>query len=413
MAKNLFEVVQALLIPFALLGVVCAGTVHFESRKVRLWFWRSLAAVAVLVLAVAFLREKRLIRYNQINNIRLLAAAIVAGPAYAAAIAAKRSFASALFAAIAGILLSACHLLYAVPVIFSMPFHFVSMGDTYFSTQFLMKCAGYALGWLVCALAALALCKVLSRCKRKAALAVFIPLCLASGFMSFVGIVGIINSYYRRKIRIPAGLRAKLPQLISAEHVVFFAALAVLLALAVAFFIYHTRIHGEHTNPAEHRKLRAFARDNRRWAAFLLALSAFAWADMTLVKKIADTVVELSPSEEFQLSGSDVFIPLEQVSDGHLHRFTWTNAAGKGIRFIIVQKNGMNFGVGFDACDVCGNAGYYERKSDVICNRCDVVMNKNTIGLKGGCNPVPLASRIENGGIVVRTEDLEKEAGRF
>ena len=192
MAKNLFEVVQALLIPFALLGVVCAGTAHFESRKVRQWFWRSLAAVAVLVLAVAFLREKRLIRYNQINNIRLLAAAIVAGPAYAAAITAKRSSASALFAAVAGILLAACHLLYAVPVIFSMPFHFVSMGDTYFSTQFLMKCAGYALGWLVCALAALALCKVLSRCKRRAALAVFIPLCLASGFMSFVGIVGII-----------------------------------------------------------------------------------------------------------------------------------------------------------------------------------------------------------------------------
>ena len=134
---------------------------------------------------------------------------------------------------------------------------------------------------------------------------------------------------------------------------------------------------------------------------------------MTVIKKIANSLVELSPSEEFQIKGNEIFIPLEQVADGHLHRFTWINDAGKGIRFIIVQKKGMSFGVGFDACDVCGDVGYYERKDEVVCNRCDVVMNKNTIGLKGGCNPVPLFSKIENGGIVILTDDLQKEAHRF
>jgi len=41
------------------------------------------------------------------------------------------------------------------------------------------------------------------------------------------------------------------------------------------------------------------------------------------------------------------------------------------------------------------------------------VMNKSTIGLPGGCNPVPLAFAVESGGIVIATDDLEAEAYRF
>ena len=72
----------------------------------------------------------------------------------------------------------------------------------------------------------------------------------------------------------------------------------------------------------------------------------------------------------------------------------------------------FSFGVGFDACEVCGNAGYYERGSQVVCKRCDVVMNINTIGFKGGCNPIPLAYEVNGGNLVFRLEDLlagEKE----
>jgi uncharacterized membrane protein len=39
-------------------------------------------------------------------------------------------------------------------------------------------------------------------------------------------------------------------------------------------------------------------------------------------------------------------------------------------------------------------------------------MNTNTIGLAGGCNPIPLAFRVEGGCVVIAMEDLiagEKE----
>ena len=101
------------------------------------------------------------------------------------------------------------------------------------------------------------------------------------------------------------------------------------------------------------------------------------------------------------------------MNDGHLHRFEYTTEKNVTIRWIVVKKpNAATYGVGFDACEVCGNAGYYERGSQVVCKRCDVVMNINTIGFKGGCNPIPLAYEVGDGNLVFKLEDLlagEKE----
>ena len=83
------------------------------------------------------------------------------------------------------------------------------------------------------------------------------------------------------------------------------------------------------------------------------------------------------------------------------------------VRWIVVRKpNSASYGVGLDACEVCGNAGYYERGGLVVCRRCDVVMNTNTIGFKGGCNPIVIPYNISNGKIYVPIDGLleyEKE----
>jgi uncharacterized membrane protein len=101
------------------------------------------------------------------------------------------------------------------------------------------------------------------------------------------------------------------------------------------------------------------------------------------------------------------------VNDGHLHRFAYDTPSGVETRFIVIKKSETSYGVGLDACDICGATGYYERKGDVICKLCDVVMNTSTIGFSGGCNPVPLEYVVREGNMVVNTEDLEKEESRF
>ncbi len=84
------------------------------------------------------------------------------------------------------------------------------------------------------------------------------------------------------------------------------------------------------------------------------------------------------------------------------------------MRFLVVKKPvGTAYGVGLDACDICGPAGYYERGDEVVCRRCDVVMNKNTIGFKGGCNPVPFAYEIREGKIFINAEELTAHEKRF
>ncbi len=426
MAKNLFEIVQSLLLLAPLLAIVCANALRSEDRKLRIFFLRFLSVLFVLVLLLAYLRDRRIIKYKQINNIYLLVASFIFGLLYCiftwitslrkcpeteASVPKEKGF--AYLVASLGLVFVGCLLCYRLPTIIVLPFHFVGKDDSYFSTDFLLRMTGFLGAFLILWLIFLSVFKILLQVKKKRLAFVLTLFFLLNAFTSFVGVIGIINSYYRKRIKIPKGLRTKLPQLIQAESFTFFIALVFLLVLALVFIIYNIHIHAEYANPAEHRRLKAYARNGRRWGAFLFALSIAVWLDLTLVKKQANRIVELSPSEEFQLEGNQIFIPLTQISDGHLHRFTWSNGKGKDVRFIIVQKKGTNFGVGFDACEICGNVGYYERKNEIVCNRCDVVMNISTIGLKGGCNPIPLPSKIENGGIIILTDDLDKEAKLF
>jgi uncharacterized membrane protein len=166
-------------------------------------------------------------------------------------------------------------------------------------------------------------------------------------------------------------------------------------------------------NPAEHRKIKAALRKNRRWCFTVAAGFAVSVFSLTYVKAYIERGVELSPAEPMTIEGKEILIPVERVQDGHLHRFNYTAAENIEMRFIVIKKNEVAYGVGLDACDICGPTGYYERKNEVICRLCDVVMNISTIGFKGGCNPVPLAYTLRGGNMVIDTEDLEKERARF
>lgn len=123
--------------------------------------------------------------------------------------------------------------------------------------------------------------------------------------------------------------------------------------------------------------------------------------------------VELSPPVELAVSDNKIEIPLESVNDGHLHRFSYTTEDGTQVRYIVIRKSESAYGVALDACDICGASGYYERNGQIVCILCDVVMNIGTIGMPGGCNPVPLDHEITGGRIVIDAANLDAEAYRF
>ena len=191
------------------------------------------------------------------------------------------------------------------------------------------------------------------------------------------------------------------------------AGIAVLLA--VLLFRQGMVIKEPYDNPAQLRKLKARNRHWRRVAAGVLICVVLCAVIMTVIKTNDTKQVELSAPEAYTVDqeAGVILVPMENVSDGHLHRFEYKTEKNINVRWIVVKKpNSASFGVGLDACEVCGNAGYFERSGQIICKRCDVVMNINTIGFKGGCNPIPLAYEVKDGNLVFRLSDIiagEKE----
>jgi uncharacterized membrane protein len=189
--------------------------------------------------------------------------------------------------------------------------------------------------------------------------------------------------------------------------------LAALLAALLYIYTKKTPLSGAGKNPAQVRKAKADARRRVRSCAGLLAGLLAALLSVTVGQGYAERKVELSPPEELPATRGEIFIPFEKVNDGNLYRFVYRASDGTDVRYIVIKKSGSAYGVGLDACDVCGPTGYYQRKDQVICMLCDVVMNIATIGFPGGCNPVPLKYRASDGGLIIDAKDLEAEKRRF
>jgi uncharacterized membrane protein len=100
------------------------------------------------------------------------------------------------------------------------------------------------------------------------------------------------------------------------------------------------------------------------------------------------------------------------VSDGQLHRFS-VQSDGASVRIIAIRRPDQSIAVAFDACQICGSQGYYQKGPYVICKNCSSAINIPTIGQSGGCNPVPLESKVEGDQVVVSADKLIPGARLF
>lgn len=181
-------------------------------------------------------------------------------------------------------------------------------------------------------------------------------------------------------------------------------------------FTYKKQLPEDSANPAEHRKFKATLRRERRIFAsviLILILNVSLIAGQSIAKNIEKKASELSPAKDIKAIGSVVKVSVKDVNDGKLHRFAYTTKDNVRIRFIIIHKGAGIYGVGFDFCDICGPAGYFQKGSDVICKNCDVAINIPTIGFPGGCNPVPLNHKVKGKWISITVKDIEKVKEKF
>lgn len=166
-------------------------------------------------------------------------------------------------------------------------------------------------------------------------------------------------------------------------------------------------------NPAEKRKRRVVSRRTATvFTAFGLVLLLVVLNDGASVL-LANRPPQLSPATAVSADHGHVMVPGEALADGKLHRFAFATNDGVSVRFIMAHKGSGIYGVGLDACEFCGVAGYRQEKDNVICNRCGAAINKTTIGFPGGCNPVPLPYDKPGEAVAINVAALEAVKGIF
>ena len=315
-------------------------------------------------------------------------------------------------ALIAGLLI-----FYEMPDVFAYPYTIKQQGyESFFSTEYLFRFIGFVLGLIYALVAFFTARNVGLRVREKPAAMLTVAALSINAVQQICKTLSTMLS--RRMISNKSPVYKPLFKLVkftsNHSNLFIYLALAAVLLLAVVLWLESRKVTKPYDNPAQLRRLKAELRSNRRWAWVLLVVVVLMVLTLTWFTALTNRTVELSPAEDCLVQDGNVYVSLTQVEDGHLHRFSYVTPSGVETRFIVIKKpNSSAYGIGLDACDICGETGYYERDGQVVCKLCDVVMNINTIGFKGGCNPIPIEYKISEGYIIVPISTLVEHEKDF
>src|ERR1700719_3062213 len=185
----------------------------------------------------------------------------------------------------------------------------------------------------------------------------------------------------------------------------FFITILALAALIVLFEVKRREPGTLPASPAERRKAVWSARRERLWMASVYA-SSFVFIVLVTAEFIyTKSVSALSPATEVSFSNGQLSIPLTQVADGDLHRFEPTEN-GTNVRFWLYKKPDGKVASVLDACQICGPVGFYKGPNGVVCKNCAAPINGQSVGMTGGCNPIPLHAEQTADAVIIRETDV-------
>ena len=185
----------------------------------------------------------------------------------------------------------------------------------------------------------------------------------------------------------------------------FFVTILALAALMVLFEVKRREPAPVAASAAERRKAAWSARRERLWMASVYASSFIFIVLVTAEFIYAKSVSALSPATEVSFVNGQVSIPLQQIYDGDLHRYQ-AKENGVEIRFWLYQKPDGKIASVLDACEICGAVGFYKKGTSVICKNCAAPINPQSVGMPGGCNPIPLQAEVTSDAVIIREVDI-------
>ena len=162
----------------------------------------------------------------------------------------------------------------------------------------------------------------------------------------------------------------------------------------------------------ERRKILAGWKRERFWktvaSAAGLAVIVLISADF-VYSRVAQAV---KPPIQLNFANDIVQVPVAQLKDHKLHHYQ-VAAGGAEVRFIAIIDSSDTVRVGLDACQICGDQGYYQQGQNVICRNCGSAIYVPTIGSAGGCNPIHIDYLVRNNTLVISKAVLANAARYF
>jgi len=185
----------------------------------------------------------------------------------------------------------------------------------------------------------------------------------------------------------------------------FFITILVLAALMVLFEMKSRQPMELPASGAARRKALWTARRERLWMASVYVCSFIFIVMVTAGFIYEKSASALSPATPVSFVNGQVVVPLNQVYDGELHRYE-AKAGEVEVRFWIYQKPDGKIATLFDACEICGPVGFYKGPNGIVCKNCAAPINPQSVGMPGGCNPVPLKAEVTSDAVVISEADV-------
>jgi uncharacterized membrane protein len=107
-----------------------------------------------------------------------------------------------------------------------------------------------------------------------------------------------------------------------------------------------------------------------------------------------------------------VHIAAEALQPNQLNLYTYASK-NVDVSFMVIKREEDDFAVALNVCGICPARGYHQEGNVLVCDNCNAPINLETVGMPGGCNPVPLAASLVNGAVQIAAADLDAAQSRF
>ncbi|MDE7217273.1 MAG: Fe-S-containing protein, partial [Helicobacter sp.] len=180
-----------------------------------------------------------------------------------------------------------------------------------------------------------------------------------------------------------------------------------ILGISLLFKLPH-KPHKQHFLDTTYRAQNALRTSLLCRASSSVALMILVWGSLLYFDLIASRPIVIDAPKIVEPEHGLFVFDVKMLDDNKLHRYAYITNEGKVVRFFLLNRfaDRSSPGVVFDACALCGDMGYVKQGDELICIACNVRIFLPSVGKMGGCNPIPLAHRIENDKIIISVYDV-------